>query len=84
MGKPRQILVDTAATLYFKDNSLQSLQIGSRRNWQKQPEVKNSSQSQVSPISVVPGQERKVKFQVVPSFPNSDFCEFCFEVFLVY
>ena len=59
---------------------LQSLQKGSWKNWQKLVKEENSYHSQVSQISVVPGQERKIKFHVVLSFPNSGFFDFGFRV----
>ena len=61
--------------------SLWSLQMGSWENWWKLTKGKNSYQSQLSgSLSVVLGWERDVKSHIVPSFPNSDSCEFSFGV----
>ena len=59
--------------LLRQTHSLQSLRTGSWENWQK-PEVVRilTKVSFLSSLSVVPGQNRKLKFHTVPSFPNSD------------
>ena len=54
-------------------HSLWSLKMGSWKSWQKLAKgeilIKVSSSRA---LSIVPGRERKVKFHVVPSFPNSN------------
>ena len=69
---PQQFLM-TRVRAAGTPHSLQSLHTESWENWQKWARGENSHQSQLfRSLSVVPGEERKVKFHVVLSFPNAD------------
>lgn len=65
-GKPCHILVDTWATLHSGACRCDCRKTG------KSQRSQNSYRSQLSWMSVVPAWQRKVKFQVVPFFPNLD------------
>lgn len=66
-------------------HSLWSLQMRSLESWEKPEKGEHSYQNQFSGfLSLVTSQERKVKFPIVPSFPNSYSCEFVLRVLIIY